>query len=81
MLNKSSAMTVMVVLFMVALLAAGAFAAAETPAKPDNPQAKTAGDNTIPTLSEWGMIIFSVLLVGWISWVIVRRRRLADVQI
>lgn len=80
MFNKSNTMIVMVMLFMVVLLAAGAFATAETPAKPDNPQAKTAGGD-IPTLSEWGMIIFSVLLVGWISFVLVRRRRLADVQI
>lgn len=80
MFNKSNTMIVMVMLFMVVLLAAGAFATAETPAKPDNPQAKAA-TGEIPTLSEWGMIIFSVLLVGWISFVIVRRRRLADVQI
>lgn len=29
----------------------------------------------IPTLTEWGMIIFCVLLFGWMAWVIVRRRR------
>lgn len=29
----------------------------------------------IPTLTEWGMIIFSVLLFGWMAWVIVRRRK------
>jgi hypothetical protein len=28
-----------------------------------------------PTLSEWGMIIFCVLLFGWMAWVIVRRRK------
>jgi hypothetical protein len=33
----------------------------------------TTGD--IPTLTEWGMIIFGVLLFGWMAWVIVRRRR------
>ncbi len=29
----------------------------------------------IPTLTEWGMIIFCVLLFGWMAWVIVRRRK------
>jgi len=29
----------------------------------------------IPTLTEWGMIIFCALLFGWMAWVIVRRRR------
>jgi len=29
----------------------------------------------IPTLSEWGLIILTALLVGWIGWVIVRRKR------
>ncbi|HWR83523.1 MAG TPA: hypothetical protein VN285_09485 [Candidatus Deferrimicrobium sp.] len=29
----------------------------------------------IPTLTEWGMIIFCVMLFGWMAWVIVRRRR------
>jgi hypothetical protein len=35
----------------------------------------------IPTLTEWGMIIFCVLLFGWMAWVIVRRRRRATVSI
>jgi hypothetical protein len=34
----------------------------------------------IPTLTEWGMIIFSVLLFGWMAWVIVRRRRKATIR-
>ena len=80
MFNRSSALGVMAVLFMVAMLATSAFAAAETPTKPDNPQAKAASPETIPTLGEWGLIIFSVLLVGWMAWVIVRRRRPADIQ-
>jgi hypothetical protein len=29
----------------------------------------------IPTLSEWGMIIFGVVLLGFMSWVFLRRRR------
>ena len=39
----------------------------------------TGGD--IPTLTEWGMIIFCVLLFGWMAWVIVRRRRRVTVGI
>jgi hypothetical protein len=31
--------------------------------------------SAIPTLTEWGMIIFCVLLFGWMAWVIVRRRQ------
>lgn len=30
---------------------------------------------SIPTLTEWGLIIFCVVLFGWIAWVAVRRRR------
>ncbi|HWR83525.1 MAG TPA: hypothetical protein VN285_09495 [Candidatus Deferrimicrobium sp.] len=33
----------------------------------------------IPTLTEWGMIIFCALLFGWMAWVIVQRRRRATV--
>ncbi|GEM_PF-1949142 len=33
----------------------------------------------IPTLSEWGMIIFVVLLAGWMAFVVVRRWRAARV--
>ena len=35
----------------------------------------------IPTLTEWGLIIFCVLLFGWMAWVIVRRRRRVTVGI
>ena len=35
----------------------------------------------IPTLTEWGMIIFCVLLFGWMAWVVVRRRRRVTVGI
>ncbi len=35
--------------------------------------------NPIPTLTEWGMIIFCVLLFGWMTWMIVRRRRIVTI--
>ncbi len=35
----------------------------------------------IPSLTEWGMIIFCVLLFGWMAWVVVRRRRRVTVGI
>jgi hypothetical protein len=35
----------------------------------------------IPTLTEWGMIIFGVLLFGWMAWVIIRRRRRVTIGI
>ena len=37
--------------------------------------------SVIPTLSEWGMIIFCVLLLGFMAWVIVRKRRSMEVGI
>jgi hypothetical protein len=37
------------------------------------------GDSEIPTLSEWAMIIFSVLLLGMMTYYVVRRRRTAQV--
>lgn len=33
--------------------------------------------DAIPTLTEWGMIIFSILLMGWMARVIVNRRKRA----
>ena len=35
----------------------------------------------IPTLTEWGMIIFCVLLFGWMAWMIVKRRKTATINI
>jgi len=40
-----------------------------------------AGGGPIPTLTEWGMIIFCALLFGWMAWVIVRRRKRVTVGI
>lgn len=36
------------------------------------------GSASIPTLSEWAMIIFSVLLLGMMTYYVVRRRRTAQ---
>ncbi|MCX6829515.1 MAG: IPTL-CTERM sorting domain-containing protein [candidate division Zixibacteria bacterium] len=38
-------------------------------------------DAPIPTLTEWGLIIFAVLLVGFMTWVVVRRRRRVTIGI
>jgi len=35
----------------------------------------------IPTLTEWGLIIFGVLLLGFISWVFLKRRKVIGVRI
>ena len=35
----------------------------------------------IPTLTEWGLMIFCALRFGWMAWVIVRRRRRVTVGI
>lgn len=35
----------------------------------------------IPTLTEWGMIIFCALLFAWMAWMVVRRRRATEVGI
>ena len=35
----------------------------------------------IPTLSEWGLIIFGVVLLGFITWVFLRRRKAAAVSL
>jgi hypothetical protein len=40
----------------------------------DNVQILCAG-GAIPTLTEWGMIIFGLVLLGFITWVFLRRRR------
>jgi hypothetical protein len=36
---------------------------------------------TIPTLTEWGLIIFGVVLLGFITWVFLRRQKVAGVRI
>lgn len=36
--------------------------------------------DAIPTLTEWGIIIFSVLLLGWMALVVIRRGRAANVR-
>lgn len=35
----------------------------------------------IPTLSEWGLIIFGVVLIGFITWVFLKRKKLVDVRV
>ncbi|MCX6829517.1 MAG: IPTL-CTERM sorting domain-containing protein [candidate division Zixibacteria bacterium] len=40
-----------------------------------------APPGVIPTLTEWGLIIFAVLLVGFMTWVVVRRRRRVTIGI
>jgi hypothetical protein len=34
----------------------------------------------IPTLTEWGLIIFAVLLSAWMAWMFLRRRRRVTVS-
>ncbi len=36
---------------------------------------------SIPTLTEWGLIIFAVLLAGWMAWMVLRRRRRPAIHI
>jgi len=35
----------------------------------------------IPTLTEWGLIIFGVVLLGFVTWVFLRRKRVVGVRI
>lgn len=42
------------------------------------PQA-SASEAQIPTLTEWGLIIFGVVLLGFITWVFFRRRKAVSV--
>ena len=35
----------------------------------------------IPTLTEWGLIIFGVLLLGFITWVFLKRRKVIGVRV
>jgi hypothetical protein len=35
----------------------------------------------VPTLTEWGLIIFGVVLLGFISWVFLKRRKAASVRV
>jgi hypothetical protein len=35
----------------------------------------------IPTLTEWGLIIFGVVLLGFITWVFLKRRKVVSVRV
>lgn len=35
----------------------------------------------IPTLTEWGLIIFGVMLLGFITWMFIRRRKVISVRV
>ena len=50
------------------------------PADPGKSEEKciTEKGTPIPTLSEWAMIIFSVVLLGLMTYYVIRRRRLAN---
>ncbi|MGB8657584.1 MAG: hypothetical protein WCE90_07330 [Candidatus Zixiibacteriota bacterium] len=39
------------------------------------------GQQAIPTLTEWGLIIFGVVLLGFITWVFLKRRKVIDVRL
>jgi hypothetical protein len=41
----------------------------------------TIPETPIPTLTEWGLLIFGLLLAGFMSWIALRRRKSAVVQI
>jgi hypothetical protein len=45
----------------------------------DYVQFQVSPSGSIPTLSEWGLIIFSILLLGWMAFMITRRRRRSQV--
>ncbi|MGB8657579.1 MAG: hypothetical protein WCE90_07305 [Candidatus Zixiibacteriota bacterium] len=47
----------------------------------DNVQILCQGGLNIPTLTEWGLIIFGVVMLGFISWVFLRRRKTAAVSL
>ena len=38
-------------------------------------------EDAIPTLTEWGMIIFGVVLIGFITYVFLRRRKVIGVRV
>jgi len=81
-------MKYIIVMAMALLLFAAVSAAVEQPAAPQTPvaeedpgtQTKTQAE-TIPTLGEWGMIIFCIALAGWMGYMVVRRRKRATVGI
>ena len=35
----------------------------------------------IPTLTEWGLIIFGLVLIGFITWVFLKRRKVIGVRL
>jgi hypothetical protein len=49
---------------------------------PDCPSAlhATGPGGDIPTLTEWGLIIFGVVLLGFITWVFLKRRKVIGVR-
>ncbi len=77
MLSKSNVSILIAAMLILVVMVSGAAAVekAEPPQGEDQQAAKAGAP--IPTLSEWGMIIFSVLLIGWMAYTVVQRRRRA----
>jgi LPXTG-motif cell wall-anchored protein len=38
-------------------------------------------EEDIPTLTEWGLIIFGLVLIGFITWVFLKRRKAVAVSV
>jgi LPXTG-motif cell wall-anchored protein len=55
-------------------IAFSAYATTENDCWVDNLLIET-GSQAIPTLTEWGLIIFGVVLLGFITWVFLKKRR------
>ncbi len=79
-------MRVVSVIAILLLAMASLCFATEQNAPPANPPAEEgagtqqkSSPGDIPTLSEWGMIIFGVALAGWMARMIMRRRQKSTV--
>ncbi|MBU8933708.1 MAG: IPTL-CTERM sorting domain-containing protein [candidate division Zixibacteria bacterium] len=70
---KRISLVALLLCLALVLASSSALAVDEPPAKEQAAQQATESE-TIPTLGEWALIIFSVLLVGYMAYTVVRRR-------
>jgi Mn2+/Fe2+ NRAMP family transporter len=76
MVSKSKVSILIAAMLILVVMVSGV-AAVEKAEPPKGEDQQAAQAKAIPTISEWGMIIFSVLLIGWMAYTIVQRKRRA----
>ncbi len=77
---KKSGLLALLLCLAIVLAGSTVLAVDDQPTKEPAAQQAAGPGPVVPTLGEWGLIIFSGLLVGYMAYTVVRRRRGADIS-